>query len=170
MKTYRLTAAAAALCFGIGFIGVSASPADAGPRIWTANSNHNTTKGSVHVFSPPRLRQSSDYVEVVPPEAVEDKDTVTSFTVTTVRPSRRWFRRNRALGQRYLGFKRQYTGRRYTGFRKIYKIKRNVVEVSRGTITRGKDSVVLTKSLLFPRARGLRDFKPSPVVTVIRYD
>ena len=166
----RITAAAAALCFGIGLIGLGGSHADAGPRIWTANQTHNTNKGSVHVFAPPRSARSETYPEVDLSDVEDERDTVTSFTVTTVRPSRRWFRRNRALGQRFLGFKRQYTGQRYTGFKKIYRLKRNVVEVSRGTITKGKNSVVLTKSLVLPQARGLRDFKLSPVVTVIRYD
>lgn len=166
----RITAAAAALCFGIGLVGAGASPADAGPRVWTANKTHNTHKGSVHVFAPPRLASSKPYSEVDLSEVEDEEGAVTSFTVTTVRPSRRWFRRNRALGQRYLGFKRQYTGQRYTGFKKTYRVRRNVVEVSRGTVTKGKGVVVLSKTLVFPRARGLRDFRPSPEVTVIRYD
>ena len=88
-----------------------------------------------------------------------------------MRPSRRAFRRNRALGQRYLGFnKRQYSGQRYLGFKKVYRVRRNVVEVSRATVTRGEESVVISRSLVSPKARGLRDFRESPVVTIIRQD
>ncbi len=172
MVNIRITAAAAALCLGIGVLSLGGSAAQAGPRIWTPDSAHDTTKGRVHVFSPPRLAISSapdeEYVEANP--ADEDAETVKTFAVTTVRPSRRAFRRNRALGQRFLGFKKQYTGQRYTGFHKVYRVRRNVVQVSRGTITKGKDAVVITKTLTHPRARGLRDFKASPQVTIIHYD
>ena len=122
------------------------------------------------MFAPPRLATSSEYAENDLPDVLDDEDSVTSFTVTTVRPSRRAFRRNRALGQRYLGFKKQYTGQRFTGFKKVYRVRRNVVEVTRGTVTKGKDAVVITKSLVVPKARGLRDFRPNPSVSIIRYD
>lgn len=172
MVSTRFTAAAAALCFGIGVSALGGSSAEAGPRIWTPHNDHNTTKGGVHIFSPPRLAVRSapdeEYVEANP--ADKEAESAKTFTVTTVRPSRRWFRRHRALGQRYLGFQKQYTGQRFTGFKKVYRVRRNVVKQSRGTIEKGKDEVVITKTLTFPRARGLRDFRPSPEVTIIRYD
>lgn len=166
MTNFRVLAAAAVLCFAFTL------SAEAGPRVWTADRDHNLNKGSVHVFSPPRLKtnSTSDGSSYDAPGHVEDEETTKTFTVTTVRPSRRWFRRNRALGQRYLGFKRQYTGQRYTGFKKVYRVRRNVVKVSRGTIKKGKGAVVISKTLTHPRARGTRDFRPSPEVTIIRYD
>lgn len=166
MTNFRVSAAAAVLVLGFTL------SAEAGPQVWTADRSHNANNGSVHVFAAPKLRSSSspETIEYVEPVDVEDKETAKTFTVTTVRPSRRWFRRNRALGQRYLGFKRQYTGQRYTGFKKIYRVRRNVVKVSRGTIKKGKNGVIISKALAFPRARGTRDFRPSPEVTIIRYD
>ena len=172
MVINRTTFAAATLCFGLGLLGFGAATADAGPRFWTANKNHNTTKGSVHIFTAPRLARSK-VPEISDLDAVtldQDEETVKTFTVTTVRPSRRYFRRNRAIGQRYLGFKKQYTGQRYTGFKKTYRVRRNVVEVSRGKVVKGKDAVAISRTLVMPRARGLRDFKPSPSVTIIRYE
>lgn len=167
MTNFRIAVAAAALCFGFGL------SAEAGPRIWTAQSDHKNSTGAVDVFSSPQYSGNSvaEDIDAIAPSYSEDEKTVKTFTVTTVRPSRRWFRRNRALGQRYLGFtKRQYTGQRYLGFKRVYRVRRNVVEVSRGTIRKGKDEVVISKTLTFPKARGLRDFKQSPMVTIIRYD
>ncbi len=167
MANFRIAAAAAALCFGFGL------SAEAGPRIWTPQSDHTTNKGPMKVISAPQYPGSSvpEELDALAPDYSEDRKTVKTYTVTTVRPSRRSFRRNRALGQRYLGFnKRQYTGQRYLGFKKVYRVRRNVVEVSRATVTQCKDSVVISRSLVSPKARGLRDFRESPVVTIIRQD
>ncbi len=168
----RTTLSAAALGFGLGLLGFGAAPADAETRIWSADRSHHKVKGAVRVITAPRPR-ASKVPKISDIDAVTfdgDEEKVKTFTVTTVRPSRRAFRRNRALGQRYLGFKKQYTGQRFTGFKKTYRVRRNVVEVSKGKVVKGKDAVVISRTLVMPRARGLRDFKPSPSVTILRYE
>ncbi|MEM1199571.1 MAG: hypothetical protein AAGI06_09710 [Pseudomonadota bacterium] len=168
----RTTLSAAALSFGLGLLGFGAVSADAGPRIWSADRSHHSVKGTVKIFTAPRPR-ANKVPKISDLDAVtfdSDEETVKTFTVTTVRPSRRSFRRKRALGQRYLGFKKQYTGQRFTGFKKTYRVRRNVVEVSKGKVVKGKDAVVISRTLVMPRARGVRDFKPSPSVTIIRYE
>ncbi|MEM8686520.1 MAG: hypothetical protein AAGF81_04270 [Pseudomonadota bacterium] len=172
MVINRTILSAATLGIALGLLGSDAVSADAEPRIWSADRSHHKVKGTVRVFTAPRPR-ATKVPKVRDLDAVTfdaDEETVKTFTVTTVRPSRRSFRRKRALGQRYLGFKKQYTGQRFTGFKKTYRVRRNVVEVSKGKVVKGRDAVVISRTLVMPRARGLRDFKPSPSVTIIRYE
>ena len=170
MVEYRSIAAAAAFCVVAGLAGSGSANADA--RVWAPDQFHKVKTNSVRIVTAPGMHghEMSAEVDRQAPDEELQPETVQTYSVTTVRPSRRWYYRKRALGQRFLGFKRQYRGQRYLGFENMHLARRNNVEVLRGKIVKRGNHVSVTRKLSEPRWRRPWVYVPTSQSTYFEID
>ncbi len=135
---------AAALAVLLGAQSQYAS-AETGVRIWGPGQYPAGRVSSLRIWTAPALSKAEvpagvddeDPAEAnatekplaaaVPDTALQPKE----YSVTTVSPTLRHYRLRRALGQRFLGFKKQYRGQRYAGFARLSRIRKYKVRNSK---------------------------------------
>ena len=177
MMGRRICASLAAFAFVVVGTDLASTPALADIKVWTPERASAAHTRSVLIWTVPEAGEpavprgfddpapgdkrssqpsSSEGATDVPrptkyPKAKRSK----VFTVTTVTPSRYYRQVKRSLGQRYLGFKRQYRGQRYLGFRKSRRLNKYYVQKSKVYLRPAENDVVIVNEHPGPLMRRL---------------